>query len=413
MPSEIRTRQALEALAAPRETFRSAVAVAVDQVGAYLAANRGPTNGRAERVAHELGDFAAGRLDAGRFAGLFGQGGTLEPLALARMERAYDMLKSVSEAGPELFVTHVAPGADLRTAVRRSLAEIGRAFGAARTVSLARRDRGPTEDPDAYAGGFGFRSWNRAERQIAPPLVVEVEGDDLQPGGLAEFLDGTQKIVLVVRGPAPAAALVRLITPGVFVMQTPDTADLARLAAIPGPGILALMPEDAARFTHLPGDAPLGERLTLISLPDGEPRVAVGSHGVFQQAEELKLLRALAETRGGGKREEGRENGEEREARSEQRGEEAGSGFIPQSAIRNPQAGSEGRGDEGSVSPDPAGRLASYLLSESGFGGPAPVAAAAPAPAPAPAAAVASAGGPDAADKLAAWLLSRTDLSGT
>jgi hypothetical protein len=33
--------------------------------------------------------------------------------------------------------------------------------------------------------------------------VVEVDGGDLQAGGLAEFLDGAQKIVLVVRGPAP------------------------------------------------------------------------------------------------------------------------------------------------------------------------------------------------------------------
>jgi hypothetical protein len=398
MLSEHRIQQALEVLAAPRERFRSAVAAAVDQVGAFLEARRAPTNGRAERIAHELGAFAAGRLDPGRFASFFGESGTLDPLALARMERAHDTLRGVCEHSDDLFVTRVAPGADLRTQVRRALAEIGRAFGAARNVEMARQGRYPSDEHEEYIGGFAFRKWNRAERQIAPPLVVEVEGADLQAGGLAEFLDGAQKIVLVVRGPAPAAPLVRLITPGVFVMQTVDPADLKSFVTAEGPGIAALVSDSAARFVHTPGDAPVCERLTVHFVPEQEPRAALGSFTVFQQREEIASLREMARPPAPPSPSPSPAGGEGSELQTTQPAPGAGAVPLP------PLVG--GRPGGGGL--DPADRLASFLLSESGL---APQNAAA-APAPAPAAPVAPAA-VDPADKLAAWLLSQTDLTGT
>ena len=94
---------------------------------------------------------------------------------------------------------------------------------------------------------------------LRPPLVIEVEGQDLRPASMAELLEGGQKIVLVVNGPAAPAPLVRLITPGVTVIQTDDPAELSALGAVAGPGIAALMPEGAAKFMHLPGKGRVAE----------------------------------------------------------------------------------------------------------------------------------------------------------
>jgi hypothetical protein len=123
---------------------------------------------------------------------------------------------------------------------------------------------------------------------------MEVEGQDLKVSSLGDLLEGTQKIILVVNGPAAPAPLVRLITPGVTVIQTDDPTDLAVLSATTGPGIAALMPEGAAKFVHAPGGNTLSERLTVSFLPENEPRKALGSISVFQQVEELRQLSSLA-----------------------------------------------------------------------------------------------------------------------
>lgn len=294
MPSEPRIQHALEALARPRAVFRSAVAMAVDQVGAFLDSNRAPLDGRASRTAHELGAFATGRVDAARFAAVLGEPGVVDSLAVARIERALKTLQQIDGRGDDQFIVRIAAGGDLRAEVARALTEIGRVFAAARAVELARTGRYTADQADDSAAGFAFRHWNRAERQIAPPLIVELDGADLQAGALAEFLDGTFKIVLVVRAPATAAPLTRLITPSLFVEQTTEDAALARLAGVEGPGITALMPEGAAGFVHKPGEAPVWERLCVTYAPTDEPGVAIGSVSAFQRAEELKQLRALA-----------------------------------------------------------------------------------------------------------------------
>jgi len=63
-------------------------------------------------------------------------------------------------------------------------------------VELARSDLFDPDQHNHFLSALPFRKWNRAERQLAPPLVVELEAEDLLPAGLGEFLDGNVKRVL-------------------------------------------------------------------------------------------------------------------------------------------------------------------------------------------------------------------------
>jgi hypothetical protein len=295
MPSDERIDRAQEALAGVQASFHSAVVTAADQIRTYLESHRAPANGRAKRVATELGAFASGRIDADRFSALFTEEDMPDAETLTRLEAAVDVLGNIGGAAEEVFRAEAKPGGDLRDTVAAALAGAGRAFGAARVVEFARSGRYDPATHDEFLSTFPPRMWNRAEREIAPPLVVTVEGKDLRTGGLSEFLDGAQKIVLVVNGAAPPAALVRLITPGVFVMQTADAGDLKRLAAFSGPGVAALVDEKAARFIHDPSAGRTPEaRLSILGLPPEPPTKPVGRVTVFQQTQELEQLRALS-----------------------------------------------------------------------------------------------------------------------
>ena len=294
MPSDVRTGLALRALMGPRERFMSAVVAAVEEVRAFLEAHRPSFDGRAtHRAGAELGAFAAGRIDPERFGALLGGGPALDGAGIARVERALHELSRVAAAGDALFVAEVGEHADLHLVAGHALASAGRAFGAAQAVERVRSGRAAATDP-VLLEPFPFRRWNRAERQIAPPLVVEVPGAALHAGALAEFLDGAQKIVLVVHPPAPPAALARLVTPGVLVMQTAEAAELAEAAAFPGPAIAALVPEGAARFVHRPGRGGTpGERLEIGFLPDQAAIRPLDGMSAWHQREELALLREL------------------------------------------------------------------------------------------------------------------------
>ncbi len=297
MPSDDRVALACAAVRAPRETFRAALAATADQMRAFLAAQRGASeNGRAGRLAAELGVFAAGRVDAGTLATLFHPAETRDPAALAAVDRACGVLAALSARDLAADVVDVPPGGDLRGAVSQALAEIGRAFGAVRTFEVVRSGGRRADEAAAALDAFPYARWSRGERRAAPPLVVMVEGADLgTAAALAEFLDGTQKIVLVVRGACAPAALVRLITPGTFVIQATDGAGLDRFAAWDGPGIAALTPESAARFTHDPArGATPWERIAIEFLPARDPRASVGGTSGAQQSEELRQLRQLA-----------------------------------------------------------------------------------------------------------------------
>jgi hypothetical protein len=222
----------------------------------------------------------------------------MEPARLDALEHALRIMRSFAAQGEDLFRVRVRRGADLRDTVRDALSARGRAFNTAHQIELLRTGRTATPVELEY-GTLDFRHWNRTERTLAPPLVVEVNGADVSAGALSEYLDGMQKLVLVIDGVVAPAPLARLIAPHTFVMQTTDAGAVARLAAFDGPGIVAVMPESAkvALFAHDPAaGAALAQRLTVDELPD-RPKRAVAGGSARQQAEDLAWLaelRALA-----------------------------------------------------------------------------------------------------------------------
>jgi hypothetical protein len=287
MPFDELKRRALAALEPQRQAFHSAVATAVDEIQVLLDAQRPRKNGKGERVAAELGAFATGRIDMERFASVFGDQQSLPPDSVNGIEEALDTLTRLLAEGDDLYTVRLPAGGDLRTAVRDALARAGAAFGAGRAVENLRT--GATPAP--YVEGFSPDRWNRAERAIAPPLVVELDGADLRPAGLADYLEGQQRIVLLVRQPAPPAALARLIVPGVLVAQGPSGDVLDGLEAWDGPAIVAIVPEAVAAYGYRPDRSGPGT-LTVQALPEGRIR-PVGGLSVERQTAELELLRML------------------------------------------------------------------------------------------------------------------------
>ena len=292
MPCEERVPLAVKALAGAIRDFQSTLGLTADEVARDLRTRQSTWDGTVARVRAELGPLAAGRIDAAQFATRFANHQVYDPAATAVAQRALDTLGALRARGDDLTVVEVAPGASLYETVDHALADIGRAFSAARLVAAVRAGRRPAEGDDAGPAPLPFARWTRHERRVAPPLVVSVQGRDLRAAGLAEFLDGRQKVVLVVDGECAPVPLVRLVAPGTFVLQAADAAGLARLAAWDGPGIAALVPESAARFVHDPGAG--AQRLTIELMPDRVPRKAIGGLSAAQQADELELLRSLA-----------------------------------------------------------------------------------------------------------------------
>jgi hypothetical protein len=298
--SDERRKLALEALAGSMETFRSALIVTAGQLRKWLASSRS-AEGELARARAELGPFAVGKIDVELFSELFKAADALDADSVEVVERALAALTALSqsmsrsESKSELFVVAVEKGGSLRDAVARALASLGRAFGAARVAELSRMGSYSESEHAVWLEAFPFERWSRAERETAPPLVVELDGPDLQAGGLSEFLDGSQKIVLLVRGDAPPAALVRVVTPRTLVLQACDGAELNRIASFAGPGVAALMPESAARFVHDPmGGERLSDRISVVDLPRNKRCRRLGSLSSFQQLEEFEQLEALA-----------------------------------------------------------------------------------------------------------------------
>jgi hypothetical protein len=247
-----------DALSPALDEFRSAVATAAEEVRAYRAHHEEATADPVGFLQKELGSFAQGRVDPLRLAGLLRVEEAPDPLTDRLMQEAHELFTAIMKGGRASFHVVVPSGGDLRDAVRDALAELGRAFGMAHAVEKA-RDR--TYDPDTdhqLLHPYPFHRWSPLQKEVAPPLVVEVEGADLRASGLVEFLDGWQKIVLVVRGAAPPAALARLVSPAVYVAQAEAGTGLERtgeLAAVEGTGIVAVFEADAGAlpFVHRPG----------------------------------------------------------------------------------------------------------------------------------------------------------------
>lgn len=292
MQSDDRINTAMSALRAPRQAFDAAIVSAIDELSTFLADQRAPAH---EHVAQEkvrLGSFAAGRIDVERFASIVGRSAAVPPAALDRIAHVVDLLSSFRAQGDRLYRVRVDPGADLRDTVRDALAVRGRLFNAGRHVEQLRAGGSPPEPEEV----LHFSRWLRSERMLAPPLVVEVDGADLLADGLAEYLDGAMKIVLVVNGPAPVAPLARLIAPQTFVMQCTDPDAVSRLGEYAGAGIAAVLPEGSARFSHDPSrGSRLSQRLELEHLPESALFPAVGRYNPRRQAEDVAWLRELSD----------------------------------------------------------------------------------------------------------------------
>lgn len=292
MPSDARVAAALAAAEPQILAFQAALAAAADRLDAQLeSAVEDPAH---VRVATELGEFAAGRIDITRFAALSQEPEALDDHELALLRRSRDLLREQAALPLARFVVDVPSGGRLCGALGHAFAELGAAYGAMLVAELVR-----TRRYDAAAHSFLLHSlprhqWNRAERAAAPPMVMWVDGADLWGGEIAQYLDGGQKIVIVVRPPMSPAPLVRLITPGTYVRQTTSTEHLTEALALDGPAVVALVPEGSAEFVHRP-DArqPMHARVHISTRPQGA-RKTLQSWTAWQQQEELAQLDALA-----------------------------------------------------------------------------------------------------------------------
>lgn len=294
MPSDERVQQALEAVFGPREAFMSAVKIAVDQVESYLDAHTGPEEAKPERAASELGRFAEGRIDPQRFAALTGEHEPLDDRAQEVLKEALAVLRTLVKKGDDNFLVHLEEGDSLVDRVEAALAASGRAFGAAEAVERIRTGGDAQTARQSFTGGNPPSRWNRAERRLAPPLVVSVPGGALDVEAMGRLLEGNIRIVLVVDGPAPPAALLPLITPGVFVLQTPDPEELVGLSETTGPAIAALLPDTCASFRHDPeGGATLGRRLSVGEIPSAKTIRMLGTMTAWRQQEMLSQLASL------------------------------------------------------------------------------------------------------------------------
>lgn len=296
MPSDFHSATVVElvgkALAPAQHTFRAAVENALARGEAWWNEQAATDADRATRVSAELGAFAAGHVDPRHFAALFARPRAMTPEVRKEMKRALDALREGCAAADVTTVSIDGDGS-LSSAIDDALAEAGRAFAAARVIEHVRADHKSTEPAPAVVH-LPFQYWTRAERRSAPPLVVTVAGADLHAGALGEYADGRQKIVLIVEGPCPPAALVRLVTPGTFVMQTSDAEALARMVQFDGPAMAAIVPESAASFTHDPGaGAEQWQRVSIERLPSS-PFAAVPGMSAWQLREDVRQLEALA-----------------------------------------------------------------------------------------------------------------------
>ncbi len=294
MPSE-RVDTAKRALVGHIAAFRTAADNTMQGLRAVVESAQASRDEKLARAAKELGPFAAPHIDAVRFAALTSGQVHLEPMVVEAARWADKELSQLLARGDAAFFPQVEPGQSLHDCVERALAGLGRAFQAARIMAQAAK--GGSFRPAGDAVGFPFASWSKAERAMAPPLIVAARGADIKASALAEFLDGGQKIVLLVNGPAPAAPLARLITPNTFVAQSTDGADLPLLAQHQGAGIAAWFEQAAASFVHHPR-AGGGQKVILRSVP--KTLTKIEGTTVSQQQEELAVLTTLASAPGKG-----------------------------------------------------------------------------------------------------------------
>jgi hypothetical protein len=289
MQSDARVVAALSALGPRIALFRFAVSGTLERARNTLASESGPSQARVA-----LGDFAAGLIDPDRFAMISSGSGPLDAVGRAVVERAAEALEAFLRAGDEDFVVDVHAGASPGAAIRARMTTLGSAFGAATLVELVRRR---TYDPVQHGlplEGHPFEKWTAAERKLAPPLVIRLDGRDLDAFELAPLIDGRVRLVLVVDEPCPPAPLARLISPGVFVAQSGDIRVTERVTDFDGPAVIALMKGTEARFVHDPrAGSAMWQRIEVTHMPDVHPRRSLGLRSAWQQRDDLSHLKAL------------------------------------------------------------------------------------------------------------------------
>jgi hypothetical protein len=291
MQFEKRTGLALDAIRPRLEIFHSAIAVTTEEIRGLLSGS----GESSEDHTIALGNFAAGHVNADRFSTYTRQAARVGSEAEAPIRAAQEVLNRLLREGDDLFVLKLAQGANLAAGVAHRLAVIGLAFAAAHVVDLARRGKYRDDEHAPLLEGLEWADWSRAERALAPGLVVELNGSDFAPAQVAPYLDAGMKIVFVVEGDAPAAAMARLITPGVFVQQVVGEDSLEAMAAFEGTAAAALLPKGAVEFVHDPDAGEITyQRFTTLEFPKEIRKRSIGGISPAQQAEDYALLEALA-----------------------------------------------------------------------------------------------------------------------
>jgi len=291
MPSEERSSIALDAIRPGIARFHAAVATTAEQVRGLLAGS-GDT---ADDQTAALGFFARGRVDVDRFSAFTRKPARMDEAAAAPIRMAQQVMDDVLARGDELFVLGLREGEELGGAVGARLAEIGRVFAAAHVVERAQRGEYREAEHAALLERYPHALWSRSERSLAPGLVIRLPGTLFTPASVVPFLDGAMKMVFVVEGDASAAALARVVSPGVFVQQETGEAALEAFKAFEGTAVAALMPADAVSFVHDPAaGATTYERFVGLTLPKEIRKRVIGGISVAQQAEDYALLETLA-----------------------------------------------------------------------------------------------------------------------
>ncbi len=294
MPSDNLTELVLAGLEGPRNAFTSNLSAAAEQVRGTLAGLSADVETRNDLLKTQLGGFAAGRINIEKFSTFADGQKSVSAAAVPALKAAQQALLEMVEAGKELNKVRVAAGKNVRCGVRRGLKKVGRAFGAARVIEMAKAGTYNEAEHGHMLEGLDFGEWNPAERAMAPPLVVHVNGRSLHTAALSEFMDGGVKLVLLIDGPCSPAVLARLIAPGTFVMQCEDASAVDKFAEWNGHGVVAIVPPGSAAFTFAPiAGQSLADSLTITALPDDANLSPLGSMSVKQQAAELELLAAL------------------------------------------------------------------------------------------------------------------------
>ena len=270
------------------DSFRSALTTTLGRVKVSLSAHEASADDILASEGARLGSFADGRIDSSLIRSLTANGSGLGDYA-APVQQAVEILENLSARGDQLFTLKVVQGAHLRDSVAAALADIGRAFGAARAFELVRTGAWP-EDYASMLDAFPFSQWSAAERAIAPPLHVQLHGSDLQAAGLADFLDGNLALVLEVSGDCAPAPLARLVTPNTWVGQARTADALLGMNAFEGPCLAALVPEGAALFVNNPSAE---IRFVLASAPEAPDHGRLGGATTRQQLEDLAVLESL------------------------------------------------------------------------------------------------------------------------